>query len=265
MNTYLDTDRQEKEEREEDRDEEEKDAFVIKEIKKLKLVDLFRGRHPATRAVTRVSTDQTNRLLDRIMVTSEAAAHPTTEVAIFKEQFLITGSDHLMMVADLPIDTAGVADERVAIWEPRTVTKWVKDTDDMGKMEPDKIVEFNKRLEETPPPGGGSKEYTDWVLEAARGTILRESIREYPKKVSLKKLYTPDDHKARANLKTLRYLRERIEGKEDKRQTAVIARRRLVKVKNTTINDQIIKTIISEIKQNPNSAPLDCIQEQKSN
>ena len=159
MNTYLDTDRQEKEEREEDRDEEEKDAFVIKEIKKLKLVDLFRGRHPATRAVTRVSTDQTNRLLDRIMVTSEAAAHPTTEVAIFKEQFLITGSDHLMMVADLPIDTAGVADERVAIWEPRTVTKWVKDTDDMGKMEPDKIVEFNKRLEETPP-----------LVEAARNT-----------------------------------------------------------------------------------------------
>ena len=224
INTFLDTDRQEKEGREEDRKEEEKDAFVIKELKKLNLVDIFRGRYPATRAVTRVSPDQTNRFLDRIMVTSEVAAHPATEIAIFKEQFLIAGSDHLMIMADLPIDTAGVADERVAIWQPRTVTKWVRNTDEMGKMDPENEIEFNKRLEEQSRPGEGSNEFAEWVMEAAKGTILKKTTKTYPKKASLKPLYTPDDHLTRANLKTLRYLRQRTESDDDKSRTAIIAR-----------------------------------------
>ena len=57
------------------------------------------------------------------------AEHPDTEIAIYKEQFLIAGSDHKMIVADLPIDTAGVADEIIAIWTKRKVVKWVKDCD----------------------------------------------------------------------------------------------------------------------------------------
>jgi ribonuclease HI len=262
INTFLDTDRQVREQREEDTEEQEKDAFVIKEIEKLKLVDIFRGRFPTTRATTRVSKDQTNRFLDKIMATSEVAAHPDTEVAIYKEQFLMAGSDHKMIVADLPIDTAGIADERVAIWEPRTVTKWVRDTDDMGRISSEKVKAFNTALESTECTGPGSKEYTDWVMKAARGTILKKTVKIYPKKASLKELYTPDDHKTRANLRAMRYLEERITNKEDCKQTAVIAKRRLTVVKDTELTKKVIDRIIKTVKKNTNNNPITELEDQ---
>jgi hypothetical protein len=74
------------------------------------VVDLFRRRIPGTRVVTKVIKREnvTNGLLDKIMVTQEAAAHLTTQVAIFRKHVLTTGSDRLMVIAELQVGTVRV-------------------------------------------------------------------------------------------------------------------------------------------------------------
>ena len=246
-NTHLETDRQQKEDREIDKEEEEKDAFVIDEIRKMKMVDIFRGRYPTTRAVTRISK-QTNRMLDRIMVSTEAASHPATEIAIYKHQIITAGSDHRMVVADLPIDTAGMAKDRVPLWKKTTITKWVRDIDELGRTEQGKIEEFNLRLRTTEAEVG-FQGYTKWIREAAEGTILRKVTKTYPKRVNLRCLYTPEDHKMRANLRTLRHIRQRVADGEDARRTRIIAKRRLKVVEGSMMTTKVIENIIKECKR----------------
>jgi hypothetical protein len=61
----------------------EPDAQIIKDIESLRLHDVFRTAFPTMKAVTRRAT-HTNRLLDRIFATSEAANHPNARIAIHK-------------------------------------------------------------------------------------------------------------------------------------------------------------------------------------
>lgn len=61
----------------------EPDAYVIQKIEGMKLSDVFRTAFPNLKAVTRRAT-HTNRLLDRIFATNQAAEHPETRVAIHK-------------------------------------------------------------------------------------------------------------------------------------------------------------------------------------
>ena len=247
MNTFLDTDRQERNNRDRDDEEKEKDGYVLKELSQMKLVDVFRGRFPSTKAMTRVSTTQTNRLLDRIMVTAEAAAHPSTEIGIYRRQFLATGSDHLMIVIDLPIDTAGMAEDRVPLWESRTVSKWVSDRDELGRIEQWKIDEFGDKLNESNPPEG-FKQYTDWIRNAAEGTILKEVVKVYPKRAALKPLYSKQDHAMRANVQALRYLLQRNEDGEDPKRTKIIAARRLKAVADTAMTKEVIAAVTTQCK-----------------
>jgi exonuclease III len=253
-NTYLDTDRQEKEGRAEDKGEEEKDAFVIRTLKEMKLVDMFRARYPHTRAITRAGNgNDTSRLLDRIMVTAEAAANPVTEVGIFIEQFLIAGSDHKMVMVDLPIDSAGIATDRVKIWEPKTITKWVRDLDEVGKVDPAKEAAFKERLDETigqcaDQISTSLEEYTAWIMEAARGTVLKESTKTYPKIASTREMYTPADHKLRANLRALRNARTEIEEEEDYKKTIRRLGKKLKAVAESETNSTGIRGIIKAIR-----------------
>ena len=66
--------------------------------------------------MTRAVQHDTNRLLDRVMVTKEISKHQAARVAVYRHSFLKAGSDHLMIAADLPVDTAGAAGRRVEIW-----------------------------------------------------------------------------------------------------------------------------------------------------
>ena len=250
ISTLLDTDRKEKEGRQVEDEEEEKDAFVIKEINKLRLTDLLRGRYPVTRATTRTSTNQTNRFLDKIFATGEIAEHPDTQIGIYKEQFLTIGSDHKMIMADIPVDTAGVAEQRVEIWEKRKIIKWVKDVDQMGKVDDKKIKEFNTRLESEEYSGRNSEEYIEWAMNAARGTILKQTVKMYPKRASTKPMYTPEDHKLRTNLRALRNIIISIEEAQDPVSTAIKARRRLKQVEGSIMTAEAIEEIIREVKNN---------------
>ena len=250
VRTALDTDRGEKENRLVDSEEEETDAFVIKALTDMHLVDTFRGRYPTTRATTRVSKDttQTNRLLDRILMTAEAASHPATEIAIMRHQFINAGSDHRLVAADLPIDTAGIAVNRVDLWKKTVITKWIRDTDELGKTDPKKCEEFNERLTTTERPQG-FQQYSEWIMQAAQGTILKQTTRTYPKRASLKELYTKEDHKSRANLQTLRHIQGRNQEGRDQMKSAMLMRRKLNPVKDTVITTEFITKTTNECKK----------------
>ena len=253
-NTHLDTNRQEKEGRAVDEEEEEKDAFVIKTLRTMKLVDMFRARYPRTRATTRTGAgNDASRLLDRIMVTAEAAANPLTEIGIFREQLLTAGSDHRMVLVDLPVDTAGVATERVEIWEPRTITKWVRDTDEVGNTDPKKVEAFKERLDETREQVQlrTHEQYCEWVMEAARGTVMKASTRTYPKKASTRKLYTPSDHKLRANLRALRNARQEIDEGRAPKRTIKRLQKKLNAVTETATDSAGIRGVLKAI-EDPN-------------
>ena len=112
---YLDTDREGADPTEE---KSEADRDVIQTIKDMKYGDIIRKRFPKTRIVTRSVSHQTNRLLDRILATKEVANHPETRIGVYKHSLTKAGSDHLMILADLPVDTAGSAANRVDIWTP---------------------------------------------------------------------------------------------------------------------------------------------------
>jgi hypothetical protein len=182
----------------------EPDAQIIKDIEDLRLHDVFRTAFPGLKAVTR-RAKHTNRLLDRIFATSEAANHPNTRVAIYKGDVHGGGSDHLMVMADFPVDTAGVAAASTKMWEPLVVTRWVLDTDDLGKMKVGAEAEMNDRLKNTTPTSGEAQHVIDWIMDAAKGTMLKETTREYPKNISRRKHYSSSDHKVHANLTHMRH------------------------------------------------------------
>ena len=93
----------------------EPDTPVLTAIKDMRYSNLIRARYPTKRVVTRAVQHDTNRLLDRVMVTKEIVKHQTARVAVYKHSFLKARSDHLMVAADLPVDTVGAADRRVEI------------------------------------------------------------------------------------------------------------------------------------------------------
>ena len=100
------------------------DAAVLTAIRNMRYSDLTRTRYPTKRVVTRAVQHDTNRLLNRIMVTKEIGKHQVARVAVYKHSFFKARPDHLMVAADLPVDTAGAAGKRVEIWQPYEFTKW---------------------------------------------------------------------------------------------------------------------------------------------
>ena len=134
----------------------EDDACVIEELEDMHLVDVMREKYPTTRIVTRKNTSGTNRYLDRVMATQEAATHVATRAGTSINLDLIPCSkepDHKTVIADLPIDTAGAAQTSAGLWESHTETRWVKDQNDMGTIPEANRVAFNKKLEESEPRG----------------------------------------------------------------------------------------------------------------
>ena len=61
----------------------EPDAAVIAAIKDMRYSDLIRTRYPTKRVVTRAVHHDTNRLLDRVIVTKEISRHQAARVAVF--------------------------------------------------------------------------------------------------------------------------------------------------------------------------------------
>ena len=67
----------------------------------------------------------------------------------YEAVFLKAGSDHVAVVVDLPVDTAGAAGDRVPIWEPYSYEKWgQKEFETPEEME-EAVESYNKELEDT--------------------------------------------------------------------------------------------------------------------
>ena len=231
----------------------ETDAFVIEEIEQMGLVDIFRNKFPITRAVTRTSNTDTNRFLDRIFATAETATHYATGIAIHKKDLIDAGSDHLMIVADIPIDTAGIAIHRVPLWEPITVTKWIRDCDELGRTDPTKVADMNELLNKGPAPKG-FEETTNWIMRAAEGTVLTQVTQEYPKKVSKKPHFTTKDWKLKASLKAMRHLQLQATWGGDLRAARSKAKRRIHCFKDSPTDQDLIKPILKRCKKQDNAA-----------
>ena len=259
QDTALDTDKGMV--REVETDEEEKDAFVLETIKDMHLTDVFRGRFPKLRAVTRTSSQGTNRLLDRVFVTGEAAGHPSTGVAISKHKWLDAGSDHLMVMLDLPIDTAGVALHRMPMWEPRKEKRWVRDIDDMGRTSEAQKLAFNEKYEclVQERGSGGYHETMHNTMEAAQGTLLKQVERQYPNRVSKpgRAVYTAKDHKLRSHLRAVRHLNLQARWDLRLRELAIKKRRQLGGVADSAVNRTQVNKLLGMCKREETQEALD--------
>ena len=184
ISTMLDTDN----DKCTDPEKTEHDAGTLRSLAEdgLGLIDLFRELHPKTRAVTRIKEGEIARRLDSMWVTKELANHPMTRIGISEEMHM--GSDHRVVIADLPIDCAGLAEGTTPIWSPHSVkkltilpeaevsdeakeaftAKFVGESQDMG----------NKTLDEA-----GAAMLAN-LYSAASETIAVEKTMRYPKKVS---------------------------------------------------------------------------------
>ena len=199
--TYLDTDR---EGVDHECDLTEQDSVVLETIRSMRYEDLIRTRFPEKRLVTRTASHQTNRLLDRVMVNKQLAGHLHSKVAVYKHSFLQAGSDHMLVVADLPIDTAGMAGRQIKIWEPYSYVRWSTRKFESEEERESAIVQFNQVLGDTKGEHGDDIE---WMREAARATILAPTTMEYPKKPKVRKHYTAEDWHTYRHLQALRSLR----------------------------------------------------------
>ena len=181
----------------------EADSTVIQCIKDMKYHDLIRSRFPNTRMVTRAVTHQTNRLLDRIMVTKQMAMHAQSKVAIYKDSVTHAGSDHLMVVADFPIDTAYVTKKRENIWNMYTYSKW-KWPERTEEEEGEAIASFNKELQES-----DNQDEVEWIREAAEKCLLVVEKTSFPKRPKTKerKHYTSDDWILSKSMVAIRHMR----------------------------------------------------------
>ena len=90
----------------------------------------------------------TNRLLDRITVARLMAMHAQTKIAIYKDSLTYAGSDHLMVVADFPIDTKRVASKRENIRDMYKYSKW-KWSERPEEEEEEAIANLNKTPQES--------------------------------------------------------------------------------------------------------------------
>ena len=146
----------------------EPDATVLAAIKDMRYSDLIRARYPTKRVVTRAVQHDTNRLLDRVMVTKEIGKHQAARVAVYKHSFLKAGSDHLMITADLPVDTASAAGRRVEIWQPYEFTKWSNKEFETKADEQAAHEAYRTMLQST-----SNTEVEDilWVQQAARSCL----------------------------------------------------------------------------------------------
>ena len=192
-------------------------AAVIASTKDMGYADIIRTRFPAKRVVTRTSKTQTNRLLDRVMSTKEVAKHGATRIGVYKHGFIKAGSDHQLVIADLQVDTAGAAGERVPLWEPYEFTKWSAKkfksyTEEMIATEAYNTMLTSTRAQE--------KDDIVWAQLAARACLLEPKQLQYPWKPNHKAHYTKEDWRTHRNLQALRSMRmqmlaDAIEGTND--------------------------------------------------
>jgi hypothetical protein len=185
----------------------EPDATVLAAIKDMRYSGLIRARVSTKRVVTRAVRHDTNRLLDGVMVTKEIGKHQAARVAVHKHSFLKAGSDHLMIAADLPVDTAGAARRRVEIWQPYEFTKWSNKefetkTDKQAAHEAYKTMSHSTSSTEV--------DGILWVQQAARSCLQEPKQMKYPRKPNHKDHYTSDDWKVHGNIIALRSMRIRM-------------------------------------------------------
>ena len=227
-NEYLDTDR---EEVAHDSEGMELDAAIIASIRDMGYADIIRTRFPKKRVVTRTSKTQTNRLLDRVMSTKEVAKHGATRIGVYKHGFIKAGSDHQLVIADLPVDTAGAAGERVPLWEPYEFTKWSAKKFKSEKEEMAATEAYNTMLSAT---SAQEKDDIVWTQLAARACLLEPRKLQYPRKPNHKAHYTKEDWRTHGNLQALRSMRmqllaDAIEGTDNAERVISRAKRKIGK------------------------------------
>ena len=157
--------------------------------------------------VTRAATHQTNRLLDRVMVNKQLANHTQSRIGVYRHSFLKAGSDHMMVVADLPIDTAGAAGKQIKIWEPYSYVKWSARKYEDEKTRESAMEQFNQVLGLS---SGEERDDIEWIREAARATILEPKTMEYPKRPKARRHYTSEDWRTHKHLQALRSIRVQV-------------------------------------------------------
>jgi hypothetical protein len=226
----------------------EPDAFVIQDLEGLQFTDVYRHHHPDTQVVTRREPHHTNRFLDRIMATKEAATHMATAIAVYKDDIHGGNSDHLLVLADFPIDTAGAAEHSTEMWEKHTSTTWSLDEDSLGKIDEAKTVAMNSKLEASHPKSQEAEHILDYYLEAAKGTMLQERTRTFPKPILKRKHFSSNDHKIRSNLRHLRHAVLKVSWDEDMGQVRMLTRL-LIEVPGTIHDPQTIRNIQSACRK----------------
>ena len=125
---------------ENENDEREADAMTVEHLEAMGFHDPLRDNNPDVKIVTRKRGENTEkevtvRYLDKILMTPELSNHQDTRVGVYQPTiFGVDDTDHKMVVADLPVDVAGIAKERAQIWDiHKTVTeRW--DSDELGNM-----------------------------------------------------------------------------------------------------------------------------------
>ena len=188
--------------------------------------------------MTRTSKTQTNRLLDRVMSTKEVAKHGATRIGVYmyKHGFIKAGSDHQLVIADLPVDTAasvGAAGERVQLWKPYEFTKWGAKKFDSNKEE---MIATEAYMYNTMLTAARTQERDDivWTQLAARACLLEPKKLQYPRKPNHKAHYTKEDWRTHGNLQALRSMRmqmlaDAIEGTDNAERVIARAKRKIGK------------------------------------
>ena len=214
-------------------DGQEADAGTLEHLETLGFHDPLRDNHPNTRIVTRrpgKSKVGTMRYLDRILMTTELSEHMDTRVGVYQRPiFSEDDTDHMMVVADIPVDVAAVAKERAELWDTHKTVRQVWDSNELGNMAPEKVEAFNEAATATIPQEVDAGSVTKWLTDAGKGSVLRTSIREYPRAVRKLKDYQTKDWMIRQNVKLLRETLKRV---EDEHVHPTTAFARLSKLRN---------------------------------
>ena len=185
----------------------EEDALVITQLEDMGLIDIIREKCPEDRIVTRKGVKGARRYLDKIMATHEAAMHSITAGGVMQGDILPDSageSDHCLVIADFPVDTAGAASQSVGLWEPHQTTKWVTDEDELGKVDEEKVKMFNEKLEDTEPLYQDYEGVMEWYHSAAKGTILKKIVTRYPIKSKPIKYMQAEGWKIKSALGSIR-------------------------------------------------------------
>ena len=189
----------------------EKDASTITWIESnTPLQDIFRTKHPQTKAVTRrpqgsKTLTEAARRIDQIWTSKEVSNHPSTRIGIRKHLvFTAKGGavtatlqgDHLPVTADIPVDCAGLAEGTTPVWDPhkeKTMrmrpAEEVTDTDKTDYSMRFRWMHTLHRYKTITKLGKITLEDTASSLmkglyEAAEGSIGEEQTKSYPKRVT---------------------------------------------------------------------------------